>query len=76
MRDYYHYAEIKNRKHREDLISDVIDKFSLIRFLVEDVKKGVMVNGVKESERETVARILGHIEIGIADLSSRVQLLF
>lgn len=76
MRGYYHYTEIKKGKHREDFIGDVIDKFSMIRFLVEDVKKGVMINGVKESERETVARILGHIEIGIADLSSRVQLLF
>ena len=44
LKDYYHYEDIKNKKHREDHISDIIDKLSLIRVLVEDIKKHIIVN--------------------------------
>ena len=76
MKDYYHYTEIKNKKHREDYISDIIDKLSLIRLLAEDIKKHIVVNKIKETEVETVVRILGNVESGIADLSDKIKLLF
>ena len=76
LKDYYHYEDIKNKKHREDYISDIIDKLSLIRVLVEDVKKHIIVNKIKETEAETVARILSNIESGIADSSDKIKLLF
>ena len=76
MKDYYHYQEIKNKKHREDYVSDIIDKLSLIRIMIEDVKKYIIVNKIKETEVETVARILSNVESGIADLSDKIKLLF
>ncbi|MCR4293613.1 MAG: hypothetical protein NUV76_12140 [Candidatus Kuenenia sp.] len=76
MKDYYHYKEIKNKKHREDHISEIIDKLSLIRVLIEDMKRYVLINKIKETEAETVARMLGNVESGIADLSDKIKLLF
>lgn len=76
LRDYYHYTEIKDKKHREEYISDIIDKLSSIRIMIEDIKKHVVVNGVKEAEKNTVTRILNNVEIGIADLSDKIKLLF
>lgn len=76
LKDYYHYKEIKDKKHREDYISDIIDKLSLIRVLVEDVKKHIVVNKIKETEVETVVRILGNVELGIVDLTDKIKLLF
>ena len=76
LKDYYHYGDIKNNKHRRDLIEDIIDKLSTIRFLVEDVKKHIIIKGIKEAEKETIVRIMSHVELGVTDLSEKVKHLF
>ena len=68
--------ERKNKKQREDYISDIIDKLSLIRVLVEDIRKHITINKIEEKEVETVAKILGNVELGIVDLSDKIKLLF
>lgn len=65
-----------NKQQREPIVEEVIDKLSMIRFLIEDVKKYIILKGIKNTEKETVARILSHAEEGILSLNEKIKLLF
>lgn len=66
----------KNTSHKEIIIEEMIDKLSMIRFLVEDVKKHVLLKGIKNTEKDTIVRILSHTEEGMLELNEKIKLLF